>query len=70
MAGNFKCIGNIMPWSEFNVLIDPEACSYLLKEKVHITFIPLDVTHTVLFDEQIEKQILEIPNKKFGEFVV
>ena len=26
MAGNFKTIGNILSWSEFNVLIDPEAC--------------------------------------------
>ena len=26
MAGNFKVPGNIGPWAEFNVLIDPEAC--------------------------------------------
>eukprot|EP00703_Trepomonas_sp_PC1_P002043 JAP94563.1 Inosine-uridine preferring nucleoside hydrolase family protein [Trepomonas sp. PC1] len=69
MAGNFKCIGNIMPWSEFNVLIDPEAGQYLLNQNVHITFIPLDVTHTVLFTEQIEKRILQIENKKFGVFI-
>ncbi|CAL5980335.1 Uridine_nucleosidase [Hexamita inflata] len=70
MAGNFKTIGNILPWSEFNVLIDPEACQYLLDMKVHITFIPLDVTHTVLFTPDVESRIKSISNAKFSTLII
>jgi inosine-uridine nucleoside N-ribohydrolase len=54
MAGNFMIVGNIMPFAEFNVLIDPEAVDLILKSDVEVTFAaPLDITHTVLVTESV-----------------
>lgn len=70
MAGNFKTIGNIGPWSEFNVLIDPEATQFILDSGVWITFVPLDVTHTVLFTPEQKARVQQLPNKKFATLIV
>jgi inosine-uridine nucleoside N-ribohydrolase len=54
MAGNFTVIGNISPFAEFNVLIDPEATRYILSTPVDYVFAaPLDITHTVLVTSQV-----------------
>lgn len=58
MAGNFMVVGNITPFAEFNVLIDPEAADYIIKCGVDYHFAaPLDITHTVLITDQILERI-------------
>ena len=58
MAGNFMIVGNITPFAEFNVLIDPEATDYILKSGVEYVFAaPLDITHTVLITENVLNDI-------------
>lgn len=58
MAGNFHTVGNILPFSEFNVLIDPEAADRLLRAGVEVHFAaPLDVTHTVLVTDAVMERI-------------
>ena len=58
MAGNFMIVGNITPFAEFNVLIDPEATDYILKSGVEYVFAaPLDITHTVLITESVLNDI-------------
>lgn len=54
MAGNFMIVGNITPFAEFNVLIDPEAADLIIKSGVDYVFAaPLDITHTVLVTKKI-----------------
>ena len=58
MAGNFMIIGNISPFSEFNVLIDPESTNLLLNSGMEFIFAaPLDITHTVLVTDEILERI-------------
>mgnify|MGYP004700451731 FL=1 len=60
MAGNFKTVGNILPFSEFNVLVDPEATDRLLKSGIEFHFsAPLDITHTVLVTDDVMKKIYD-----------
>ncbi|KAL2060180.1 hypothetical protein VTL71DRAFT_9575 [Oculimacula yallundae] len=51
-------IGNYTPWAEFNILVDPEAASFLLSHPIlslKTTLIPLDVTHLVLATEDVQR---------------
>jgi purine nucleosidase len=48
MGGGFFEGGNITPTAEFNIFVDPEAASIVLKAGVEIVMLPLDVTHKVL----------------------
>ena len=58
-------IGNWTPWAEFNVLIDPEAASFLLEHPVlapKTTLVPLDLTHLVLATKDVQESILYGPS--------
>ena len=60
-------IGNWSNWAEFNILVDPEAASYLFSDPIlnkKITMIPLDVTHQVLATKEVQALLLE---GKFGQ---
>ena len=60
MAGNFMVVGNITPFAEFNVLIDPEANDIVLNSGAEMIFAaPLDITHTVLVDSHVMNLIKE-----------
>lgn len=54
-------IGNITPYAEFNILIDPEAAHEIFSNKElagKTTLIPLDLTHQVLATPDIRDLIL------------
>ena len=54
-------IGNWSAWAEFNILVDPEAASYLFSHKVlnkKMVMIPLDVTHSVLATGEVQQLLL------------
>lgn len=60
MGGNFNVVGNVTPFAEFNVLIDPEAYNIVLNSDAEMIFAaPLDITHTVLVDDQVMNRISE-----------
>lgn len=60
MGGNFNVVGNVSPFAEFNVLIDPEAYNIVLNSEAEMIFAaPLDITHTVLVDDQVMERIKE-----------
>ena len=53
-------IGNWSYWAEFNILVDPEAASFLLEHPVlskKTTLIPLDVTHLVLATGEVQEML-------------
>lgn len=63
-------IGNWSPWAEFNILVDPEASSYLLSHPIlslRTTLIPLDVTHLVLATQDVQDMLHYRKGKKEGE---
>ena len=69
MAGNFTIVGNIMPFSEFNVMIDPESTNFILNSGVEYFFAaPLDITHTVLITDEIMEKIRNNIKKYSNEF--
>ena len=45
--------GNRTPYAEFNIWMDPEACDVVLKSKIPLTMIGLDVTHQALITPEI-----------------
>ncbi|CZT47200.1 related to uridine ribohydrolase [Rhynchosporium secalis] len=53
-------IGNYTPYAEFNILVDPEAASFLLSHPIlslKTTLIPLDVTHLVLATKDVQEML-------------
>lgn len=58
MGGNFKVVGNVTPFAEFNVLVDPEAYNVVLNSDAEVIFAaPLDITHTILVDDNVMDRI-------------
>ena len=58
MGGNFLTVGNIAPFAEFNIMIDPESVNLILNSGVEYIFAaPLDITHTVLINESVLNKI-------------
>ena len=51
MGGAYE-YGNVEPFSEFNIWIDPEAAKIVLDCGAKITLIPLDATHRACFSEK------------------
>lgn len=61
MVDNKKRIGNITPWAEFNILIDPEAAAEVFhNENVarKTTVVPLDLSHQVLATDEVRSLLL------------
>lgn len=48
MGGGYFEGGNITPVAEFNIYVDPHAAHVVFNAGLHLTMLPLDVTHQVL----------------------
>ena len=48
MGGAYFEVGNISPAAEYNIYVDPEAADVVMRSRIPITMLPLDVTHQVL----------------------
>ncbi|KAI1465619.1 Inosine/uridine-preferring nucleoside hydrolase [Daldinia caldariorum] len=62
-------VGNYTPWAEFNVLIDPEAAAAVFGDEVlrpKITLVPLDLTHLVLANAEVQDLLLYGPPEDGG----
>ncbi|RDW78035.1 hypothetical protein BP5796_05887 [Coleophoma crateriformis] len=54
-------IGNWSYWAEFNILVDPEAAAFVFENEIlnkKTALIPLDVTHLVLADKDVQSSLL------------
>lgn len=54
-------IGNITPWAEFNIIIDPEAAAEVFGNPVlaaKTTVVPLDLSHQVLATPGVRETLL------------
>jgi purine nucleosidase len=57
LMGGAMGLGNTGPVAEFNIENDPEAAHIVFESGVDLTMVPLEVTHTVLADEEILARI-------------
>ncbi|KAG6015456.1 hypothetical protein E4U43_005275 [Claviceps pusilla] len=61
MVDNKARIGNITPWAEFNILIDPEAAAEVFHNHnvaSKTTVVPLDLSHQVLATDEVRTLLL------------
>ena len=63
MGGVAKDLGNITPVAEFNIFVDPHAANIVLESNIELIMLGLDVTHKVLVNNHIIKEISSIGNK-------
>ncbi|MBH3426157.1 nucleoside hydrolase [Pseudomonas alkylphenolica] len=61
--------GNITPVAEFNLFADPEAAEVVLSSGVKLTYLPLDLTHTLLTSDARIQQLAALGNQA-GRVVV
>lgn len=54
--------GNITPAAEFNIYADPHAAEVVLASGVPLTYLPLDLTHTLLTSDARLKQLAAVNN--------
>jgi purine nucleosidase len=70
MGGAVRTKGNVTPYAEFNIYVDPLAAKIVLGSGLPITLVPLDVTHQVcLTPSLIEERISPIDNP-FSKFTI
>jgi inosine-uridine nucleoside N-ribohydrolase len=70
MGGAVRTNGNVTPYAEFNIYVDPLAAKIVFGSRLPITLVPLDVTHQVcLTPSLIEERIRPIDNP-FSKFTI
>jgi len=52
MGGTVLAPGNVTPYAEFNVFVDPEAAGIVLSSGIPIVLLPLDVTRQVILPRE------------------
>lgn len=63
MAGAFREPGNVVPWAEFNVLLDPDAAQQVFEAGLPgLTVIGLDVTHLSIIDRPQFERLAASPH--------
>lgn len=61
--------GNVTPAAEANIFNDPDAADIVCNSGLEVVMVPLDVTHTVLVDTEIIREI-EALDTKFAKLCV
>lgn len=62
LMGGAVDYGNVGPAAEFNVFCDPEAAQVVLDSKIPTFFMPLEVTHKLLYHSGIKAKICATPS--------
>ena len=70
MGGAVRTKGNITPYAEFNIFVDPLAAKMVFESGLPITLVPLDVTHQVFLTSQMMEERVEAINNSFSQFVI
>ena len=70
MGGAVRTKGNITPYAEFNIFVDPLAAKMVFESGLPITLVPLDVTHLVTLTPQVIEERLKPIRNPFSQFVI
>lgn len=68
-AGAYAGPGNVTPAAEFNVLADPEAARFVLRQPCTKTMVPLDVTSPAILTFDSFQRLQVGPETRFGQFL-
>jgi len=70
MGGAVRTKGNITPYAEFNIFVDPLAAFHVFQSSLPITLIPLDVTRQVALTSSVIKEGIQPLKNAFSKFVI
>ena len=70
MGGAVRRPGNITPYAEFNLHVDPPAAKIVFESGLPITLVPLDVTHQVFLSPRIIEGRVRPFQDPFSQFVI
>ena len=70
MGGAVRVRGNVTPYAEFNIFVDPLAAKMVFDSSLPITLVPLDVTHQVCFISEVVEERVKPFNNLFSQFVI
>jgi len=70
MGGAVRTKGNITPYAEFNIFVDPWAAQMVFRSGLPILLVPLDVTHQVRLTPEIIAQRVSPMQSSFARFVI
>lgn len=69
MGGAFRVPGNTGPVAEFNYFVDPDAADLVLKSKLPLRIVPLDVTEQIVFLRKDLQQIVSRRQTPLSSFI-
>lgn len=70
MGGAVRTGGNITPYAEFNIFVDPLAASRVFQSGLPISLIPLDVTRRVALTSRMMAEKILPMNNPFSKFII
>ena len=70
MGGAVRVPGNMTPFAEFNIHVDPLAAKMLFESGLPITLVPLDVTHQVFLSPRLIEERVKPLRNPLSQFVV
>ena len=70
MGGAVRVPGNVTPFAEFNIYVDPLATKMVFESKLPITLVPLDVTHQAFLSLRVMEERVRPFHNPFSQFVV
>jgi purine nucleosidase len=70
MGGVVREAGNVTPFAEFNIYVDPLAAKIVFASGLPITLVPLDVTHQVFLSSRLVERRVKPFRDPFSQFVV
>ena len=68
MGGAIACPGNINPFAEFNIYLDPEAAGVLFNSRIPITLVTLDTTAKAFLTRKMFRS-MNIKNRYLREMI-
>jgi purine nucleosidase len=70
MGGAVRVPGNVTPYTEFNLYVDPLAAKVVFESGLPITLVPLDVTHQVFLSPRVIEARVRPLHNPFSQFVI
>jgi inosine-uridine nucleoside N-ribohydrolase len=70
MGGAVRTKGNVTPYAEFNIYVDPLAAKIVFGSRLPITLVPLDVTHQVCLTPSLIEERIRPINNPFSKFTI
>jgi purine nucleosidase len=70
MGGAVRTGGNVTPYAEFNVYVDPLAAKMVFESGLPITLVPLDATHQVFLTPRWMDEQIKPLHTPFSNFVI